>query len=147
MRRSDSRLAVTRERPIVGITVAAALGACYAVALQSWDAPRLDGGSVEELAWNIWSATPLAIGVVAALWASAQLRGRSDEDVYHQAFKAVLAFCAGWTLTSPLVDASHAVQVNEVLFSAALFGVFGCLCCRVAIAGIGAARRRLARPR
>lgn len=138
---------VTRGRPIVGITVAAALGACYAVPLLSWDAPRLDGGSAEDLAWNIWLATPLVIGVVAALWACSQFRGRSDENIYIQALKAVLAFCGGWTLAWPLVDEAHDVQLSEVLFSTALFGVFGCLFCRVAIAGVGAVSRRLARLR
>ena len=92
-------------------------------------------------------ATPLVIGVVAALWACSQFRGRSDESIYIQGLKAVLAFCAGWTLAWPLVDEAHDVQLSEVLFRTPLFGVFGCFFCRVAIAGVGAASRRLARLR
>ena len=84
------------------------------------------------------------IGVVAALWACSQFRGRSDESIYIQGLRAVLAFCAGWTLGWPLVDEAHDVQFSEVLFSTTLFGVFGCFFCRVTIAGVGAVSRRLA---
>ena len=132
-------------RLVVGIAVGAALGACVAIALLSWDAPRVEGGSAEDLAWNLWLATPVAIGVAAAVWACSQLHGLSDGEIYLQAWKVVLASCAGWVLAWPLVDEAHDVQLDEVLFSSVLFGVFGCLTCRLAIAGVGAVGRRLAR--